>query len=150
MEPQGLAPALQDGGEANLGTEAGSRHFTQGFGCSPEQKAVYFFLVTQYQRVQYMRYSKYNVEVLGRQQVGFACFKPPGLHQRLALGTVPVTTGVVGVLPVTAQVARENVPVEQFGSAGTNIPHHLRLGRAQFMNPVQVCPKHISPFEVPP
>ena len=62
-----------------------------------------------------------DVEVGDRQQVPALCGDPPGLVETLALGTVPVPTGVVEGLLAAAVVADLQVPAEDRRAAEDDV-----------------------------
>ena len=77
------------------------------------------------QLVQYAGNGKNNVEILHWQQILLSGFKPTGLVEALAFGTVAIETGVVEGCPVTAMITLLHMAAEDRGTTIENILHHL-------------------------
>ena len=90
--PEGLAPAVQDRGDAELATEpAGSvAEFEQGPGCCLEEQPVDESRLHLHEGVELMGEREHHVTVVDIEQTGTLLLDPSGLRERLALGTVPV------------------------------------------------------------
>jgi hypothetical protein len=71
------------------------------------------------------------VAIRHRQQLGLAGGEPVLGRRPLALGTVPVATGVVGDLGVGAVLTSRHVAAERGGAAALDRRHHLELTEAQ-------------------
>jgi hypothetical protein len=96
---QRLAPGVQNGDRAHLRAEVARvcRNVAQRLGSGTEQKSVDDALVLEGD-LRGRRWQCEDYVVLGyRQQVSLARLEPLGTRQALALRTVPVATGVVGV-----------------------------------------------------
>ena len=79
--------------------------------------------------VQFGRQREHDVEVGDRQDALLALSQPVGLGQPLALGTVPVPTGVVGHLHGPAGVAYIDMAAQGGGPAGQDRFDDLALGQ---------------------
>src|SRR6202008_2059028 len=93
-----LAPAVQDGSDADVGAEvlAIGGNGGERFGCGREQKSINIGFVLVGDRADRSRQRKPQVEVRHRQQFGLACCKPCCSSRPLTLGTVPIAAGVIG------------------------------------------------------
>src|SRR5262245_26745802 len=83
------------------------------------------------QRMQRGRQGEDDVKVLHRQQTCQACLQPGGALACLALGTVAVTTGVVGHAPVVALAAGIDMPTQGRGSTGCQMSHDHLLAQCR-------------------
>jgi uncharacterized Zn-binding protein involved in type VI secretion len=83
------------------------------------------------QRVQGVRQSEHDMVVAGRQELAAACLDPALLGQRLALGTMAVTAGVIAQGDSTAAVTGLEVATHGLGAAGLDRPHGARLAGAR-------------------
>src|SRR6185295_8078512 len=115
---QGLVPGVQHTDEPEPAVEVSAAKLEQGLRDSFEQDIAEHLLVHQYEWVEFVRESEYEMEVAYGEQVGFAVFEPLGLGQRATLGTVAVAAGVVSRLPIAAGVTLLEVPTECGGAAG--------------------------------
>jgi len=98
MQLQVLPPGMQNAEKADLGSEVLGvcRNFEHGLGAGAEEQIVEQPWVALAERVQLVWQSKDNVKVGYAEQVLLAPCEPALTRLGLALGTVPVTTGVIG------------------------------------------------------
>ena len=98
-----LAPGVEDGEEAELGTQVfgigGNRMQSGGHGL--EEQVVDYRFILQGQPGDRFRQGEDEVEVDDRQQLLLAGSNPAGFGQGLALGAMAVAAGVVGGALVT-------------------------------------------------
>jgi hypothetical protein len=100
-----LTPGVQHGHHADLGAQVlgiGRRH-PQGFGRGLEQDRIDRRLILESNLADLGWYSEDHMEVWDRQQLGLPLRQPLGARQALALGTMAVAAGVIG-LPHKAAV----------------------------------------------
>ena len=125
---EGLVPRVQDGDEANGSLQTGmaklQQRFTDGFKEQAEQN----LFVGEDQTVKLMGQGKDQMEVSYGQKLRGLLLKPLGLGQRLALGTVAVTAGVISRVLKAATVALLEMPSHLSGAADLDGPHHLEMG----------------------
>src|SRR6201982_3575310 len=78
------------------------------------------------------RQREHDVEVRHRQEFGLALGQPLARRRSLALRTVPIATGIVGDLRVTALLvlAACDMAAERCRAAVLDRPHHLELLKA--------------------
>ena len=119
---QVLPPGVEDGEEADMGTEmlwiGGDGD--QRFGGGAKEHVVDSFLVLQGNASELVGESEHDVEILYRQQFVFALLEPAGVVEPLALGTVAVAAGIVGDAGVSALAALFDVATQLGGAAGFN------------------------------
>ena len=132
MMGQGRAPGMQHGGDAQTRAETlriGSDG-EQGLGRGLEQQIVDHGLVLIGDVTDRCRQREYDMVVIHRQQVSLPVFQPAPGRRTLALRTVPVATGVVGDLHLSAAFTAEHVAAEGCTAAALNGRHHLQLTEA--------------------
>jgi len=93
-----LIPGVQHTKEAEFRAQMTwiSPHLQQGLGAGVKQQTVDLALVLQGDRRHRTRQGKNHMHVAGRQQVATTRLQPVVTRVGLALGTVPVSTGVEG------------------------------------------------------
>lgn len=98
MEHEILPPSMQDGSKAQRCAQEFliCGELLQSFRYGLKQPRIELLLILIYNGTQDVRQSEYNMEVTDIQQVVFLIVDPTFLGQRLALGAVAVTAGVVG------------------------------------------------------
>jgi hypothetical protein len=109
---QGLAPAVENHGHAELGAEmlgiggdGGERLGSRG-----EHDRVDNGLVLEGDLADQRRQGEHDVEVGCRQQFGLAVGEPLGARQPLAFGTVTVAAGVVSPKVSQTQSRQQSTP----------------------------------------
>jgi hypothetical protein len=129
MKQQVLPPGVKDSQEADLGSQMFgiSADGAQGFSRRAEKNAVQHLFVLVGDGGDLFRHGEDNVEVFDGQQFGLAVFEPLGAGERLALGTVPVSAGVVGGALVAAGVTLLQVAAQSGGTAEFDGAHHAPL-----------------------
>ena len=141
MVLEGLAPGVQDGGDADAGTEVLGigRNGGQRLGGGREQQSIDLGLVLVGDGAERGRQREHHMEVRHRQEFGFAR-RHPGLSGRpLALRAVPVATRVIGDARVGAVLAALNMAAQRGGAADLDGGHDAPLGEAQ-MRPIDGTP----------
>lgn len=100
MEQEVLSTGVQNADHADLRTQVLriGGHFEQGLSAGSEQQIVEGTRVVQSQHVQLVGH---DVEVGAGQKFSFSCFQPALACLCLALGTVAISTGVIGDLLAT-------------------------------------------------
>ena len=95
MMVQVLAPGMQNGNEADLGTEMPGlgRDPAQGLGRRAQQDGIDYGLVLERHLGHRRRHGEDDMEIGYRQQFGLALRQPFGTGIALALGAVPVAAG---------------------------------------------------------
>lgn len=92
------------------------------------------------------------MEILARQEFGLSLFQPLGPGQGLALGTMPIGAGIIGVAFVTALVTLFEMTAQCLGSAqfdgtqDTLLPNGQRFGM-RVAKRVAMCPHNIGDFQ---
>ena len=84
--------------------------------------------IAQDDRVQVMGKRKHQVIICSGQHLGLTIDQPLFLGDRLALGTMPVPAGVVGILLVVTMRAKFNMTAQSGCPAGNDLIHNLYLG----------------------
>ena len=109
------APSVEHRGDADAGAEVlgvgSDRHHR--LGRHLEQDVVDRCLVLMGDLADRRRQSEDDVIVGHRQQLGFAVGQPALRRDALALGTVPVATGIVGDDRMSAVLTARDVPAER-------------------------------------
>lgn len=130
VEEQELGPGVQDGGEADLGTQAAAGDLRQGLGDRGEEQVVGDPGGGAEEVVQVGGYREDDMEVRDGQQIVPLGFEPPRFLQSLALGAMPIPTGVVRDLLMTALRARAPVATQSGSPAvGKGLEDSLLSGR---------------------
>jgi hypothetical protein len=98
MQSQVLSPGVQDAEEADLGSEVlgVGGNLKHGLSGGAEEQIIEQPWIALTERVQVVGQGKDDVEVRYAEQVLFAPCEPALTRLGLALGTVPVATGVIG------------------------------------------------------
>jgi hypothetical protein len=78
-----------------------------------------------------MRQGEHDMVVAGRQEFVTACLDPALLGQRLALGAMAITAGVVAQGDSTTAVTGLEVATHGLGAAGLDRPHGASLAGAR-------------------
>ena len=154
MMVQGLAPGMQDREEADVGAEMPriACHGQEGVGHGLKQARIEGTRVLQHQRAEGMREREHHMEVGDVEELRFAGGKPRRLRAALALGAMPIATGVIGNLGVVTVVALRLVASEGCRPAGRNGPQDPPLlggdGRAIAREiRLAILPDHVRHFE---
>ena len=125
------APAVQDREDTDAGAEVFGigRDGEHGLGRSLEQDAVDCGLVLVGDIGDLSRQREHDVEVGHRQELSLALGQPLARGRSLALRTVPIATGVVADLRVTAALvlAACDMAAELCRAAALDRRHHLEL-----------------------
>src|SRR5438445_1466049 len=133
MVLQGLAPGMEDGGHAELGTEM------LGVGCdggerlrrAAEQDGIDHRLVLESNLSGRGRQADDHVEIRHGKEFGLPLGKPLRARRALALRTVPIATGVLGDAGRTAGVALLDVATEHGRPTRRDGAHHASLDAAE-------------------
>jgi hypothetical protein len=98
MQSQVLSPGVENAEEADLGSEVlgVGGNLKHGLSGGAEEQIIEQPWIALTERVQLVGQGKDDVEVRYAEQVLFAPCKPALARLGLALGTVPVATGVIG------------------------------------------------------
>src|SRR5450432_4254664 len=98
MQSQVLSPGVQNAQEADLGSKilGVGRNFKHGLSAGTEEQIVEQPWITLTERIQQVGQSEDDMEVGHAEQVLLAPCEPALARLSLTLGTVPVTTGVIG------------------------------------------------------
>jgi hypothetical protein len=98
VQSEGLSPGVQNGKESQLGAEMLriGGNLKHGLSASAEEQIVEQPWMALTERVQLVGQGKDDVEVGYAEQILFAPYEPALPRLCLALGTVPVATGVIG------------------------------------------------------
>ena len=109
VEEQELGPGVQDGGEGDLDAEPTAGDLRQGLGDRGEEQAVGHPGGGAEEVVQLGGDGEDDMEVRDGQQIAALRFEPPRFLEALALGAMPIPTGVVRDLLMPALRARAPV-----------------------------------------
>jgi len=133
MGHQVLAPGMQHGEEADLGTQVLGigRDGAQGIGCGSKEQVVDDSLVLISDRGDLLRECEDDVEVRTVQKLGLSIFDPLSPCERLTLWAMPVATAVVSDAPMLAGIASLNVAAERSGAASRDRLHDAPLRNRQ-------------------
>jgi hypothetical protein len=129
MVMEGLAPGMEYGQEPDLGPEMAGvgRDLQEGPGGRLEEEAIDDPGVLKCQRGQELRQGEHDVEIGDGQQMRLLGLEPLGRLAALALGTVPVPTGVVGDLLCAAVVTFLDMASQGAGPALDHGPQDTGL-----------------------
>lgn len=107
-------PGVQDGGDAEVRSKSRwvAAECQQGLRGCPKEQREDPTTIALYERPERSGQREDHVEVVRRQEPGEALLNPLRLAQALALGTVAVTTGIVGGTLVPTGVAHVEVTAE--------------------------------------
>ena len=92
---------------------------------------------------------KYIMEIIYRKELSLSFLYPAELGKALALGTVPVATGVVSRMLITAMAACLHMPTQVRCPAHFNCMHDLMVGKGHPVVPavlVSKLPEDIGQF----
>ena len=122
MQEQVLSPGVQDGDDADLGSEVLriGCDFQQSLRAGGEQQIVKQARVLQSQHVQFVRHGEHHMEIAGVEEFAFPCRQPAFARLRLTLGAVAISTRVVGDGLITATRASIAMPAQGGGAAALN------------------------------
>ncbi len=128
-----LPPGVEDGQEADLSPEVSGigGDVQQGLRGGPEQQVVDNPRVLQGERAESRRQGENDVEILHRKQLGGAGLDPPRRLGGLALGAVAVAARVIRDLPVSAPVARLDMPAQGRRAAAGQVDQGTALLRGE-------------------
>ena len=128
-----LAPAVQDGSNADVGAEVLGlgRDGGERLGRGRKQQSIDLGLVLVGDRADCGWQREHHVEVRHRQQFGFARRKPRLGGRPLALGAVPVTARVIGDACVGAVLTALDMAAEGSGATYLYGRHDAPLGETQ-------------------
>jgi len=149
MIQEPLVPGMQYGRKAQSAANIVPAELKKRFRYSLKQHRVDRLLVTEDNRVQFMRQRKDIVEIWHGQKLGLTVFDPPCLCQSLALRTMTVAAGVVGLLLETARIALLHMPAQIRGPAYFYCAQHLKMTTRQWViTPVALpgLPEYVGYF----
>ncbi len=131
-----LSPRVQDADKPDLGSQAlwVLRKFCQGFRNGLEQDGVEDFLIPEDKRIEQIGDGEDDVEVRYGEQVFSPVFDPPFFFEELALGTVPVSAGVVRDQFRAAVPAFVHVAALVRGATDLDRPHDAQPTRRHGMS----------------
>jgi hypothetical protein len=129
MQSQVLSPGMQNAEEADFGSEVlgVGRNFKHGLRAGAEEQIVEQPWIALAERVQLVGQGEDDVEVGYAEQILFAPCEPALASLGLALGTVPVATGVVGNCLVVATEAGVHMASERSRATCADGPQHVEL-----------------------
>jgi len=129
MEEEILAPGVENRGHPDLGAQMiwVTGDLQQGLGCRGEQDLEDLPLVAQRQRVEIIGQGEDDMEVGHGEQAFDALREPLRTPKSLTLWAVPVPTGVIGDLDLTAVSATQHMATQTGRSAALNGRHDLEL-----------------------
>ena len=153
--PEGLAPGVQDHGDAEFATEpAGSvTEFLQGAGCCLEEQLVDESRLHLREGVELMGEREHHVPVVDIEQIGTLLLDPSGLRERLALGTVPIPARCILDRYRTTLAALALETTECGGPTGHQVAHDPSLSgreRACLAIGVDPCVQDIGHLQCRP
>jgi hypothetical protein len=140
-----LAPCMQDGSDADVGTEVlaigGNRG--QGLGRSFKQQSIDLGLVLVGHRADRGRKREHHMKIRHREKLSFVHRKPCHRSRPLAFGAVPIPAGIIGDARVRTVLAALDMTAE--GGSATNLdrPHDASLVEAHVTG---VAVRHASPW----
>ena len=146
MVEQPLSPGVQDGDEADLGAQAAPSHLGERLGDRGEEQAIGHSGAGQEEGVQLGGHGEDDMEVRHGQQIAFLGFPPARFVQPLTLGAMPIPTGVVGDLLVTAVITPSEVASESGRPAVGDGAQDLLLTGAQPVEVARVLPNDVGQF----
>ena len=125
-----LAPCVQDGGDADVGTEvlAIGGNGDEGLGRSFKQQSIDLGLVLVGHRADRGRKLEYQVHIGHGQKLGFARRKPCHRSRPLAFRAVPIPAGIVGDTCVRTVLAALDMTAERGGATNLDCRHDPPLG----------------------
>src|SRR4029434_3581859 len=127
VRPQGLIPGVQHHSAPDLPAEVAVSKLHERLTRRVEQEGQQRSFVREDEGIEGVGHGKDQVEIGHRQQLGFAILDPLGLGKGLTLGTVTITTGIIGVPLASTGGTVFGVPPELRRSAGLDSVHHLLL-----------------------
>jgi hypothetical protein len=129
MEQQFLRPAVQHAREADLGAEILRvfRHVVQRLRDGGKEQTVGQPWIRTKEGMESIGDGEDDVVVLDRQQMLLLCGEPAKLLKSLTLRAVPISTRIVGDLPMPAPVTLVKVTAEGRGATTQDVSHHTRL-----------------------
>ena len=119
MVNQGLTPGMQDGEEANFGSQVFrvSADRAQGVGGGSEEQVVNECLILIRDGGDFLRESEDDVKVGTRQELGLSVFNPLRACERLTLRAVSIATAVITDALMPARITALDVATERSGAA---------------------------------
>src|SRR4029077_15173601 len=129
MIQQVLTPGMQDGEEADLGSQMPriASNAEQGLGSGGEQNVVEYRLVIESDAGDFLRDGENDMEVGRRQQLRLAALQPLGTLAILALRAVAVAAGVISNADMRALAALFDMAAQSGSTANLNGAHHAQL-----------------------
>ena len=103
----------------------------QGVGGDIKQQSIHQLLVGVGQGTERCRQGEDHVVVVDRQEIGAARLQPALRGAALALGTMPVTAGVIGDLRLCAGRAAQRMAAERSAAAVLHGRHDLELAETE-------------------
>src|SRR5450432_4058344 len=152
MQQQVLSPGMQDHGEANPCPQS-SRVASQcqkGSRSCLEQQGVESSRVLEHQGVKQIGQCEHDVEVRNGEQPLQASLEPDGSLNRLALGTMAISAGVVSNANILAGTAAFDMTSQGCGAALHQMSYHLGLFRREWMTVTILAPvgaENVRDFE---
>jgi len=128
-----LTPAVQNGGDADVGAEmlGIGRNGGERLGCRCEQQPINLGLVLVGDRADCGWQREHHVEVRHWQQLDLARCKPRLSGRPLAFGTMPIAAGVIGDARERAVLAALDMTAESCSAADLDRGHDAPLTEAQ-------------------
>ncbi len=134
VQTQIAAPRMQHGNHARLCAEPPlvTGDFIDGFPNGFEQKIVKQAVVGEYQRIEFVRQSKDDMQIRHGQQFGFARLDPLLFFECLTLRAVPIAAGVVMHMYAAAVRTDPRVPAQDGGATLGHRIQDLEMQRRRF------------------
>jgi len=128
-----LPPGMQDGNEADLGTQmfGVARDGAQRLGSGSKQDVVHHGLVLVRDRGNLLRHCENDVEILDWQQFSLPVLKPLCSHQRLTLWAMAIAATVEGDALVPTGIALFDVAAKRRSATLFDGTHDAALPQAQ-------------------
>ena len=123
-----LIPGVQHRDETDLSAQTPLAKLKQCFADGFKEQAEENLFVGENQAVEKVRQGEDQMEVSHRQKLSGLLLKPLGLGQRLALGAVAVTAGVISRVLKATSVALLEMTSQLLSAADRNGAHDLFVG----------------------
>lgn len=129
-----LAPAMEDGGDAEGGLEVVATKFEQGGRGTRKQKRIELLLVVLDERVQLVRESEHDVEVGNGQQILDLMLQPLGAVDLLATRAMAIATGIGDEVFLPAMGTAVMMATQRRSVTGAEGPKDLPVMNRQTMS----------------